>query len=256
MKNISRSTASAALVVVFCCLAGTARADSITLARPQPDGLGAAAHVTYSYSNLLDGTFFLLTPAQLRAATEEALGLWAKYAPLHFIETPDSGPPPSDVPYPAGTHPQMRIGHHRMSELAHGYNPDDSNGLGSDVHFDSGIPWSIGTGHWNFLEAVTHELGHALGLDHEVEEPAIMNAFYPQRRFTHLGSAYLLPPDVERLRALYGTGMGSVQPLEPTPEPTAFLPLTVVLALVARARRRERSRRAHPVSADQRANQS
>jgi hypothetical protein len=252
VKNISRFPASAALVVVFCALGGTARADSITLGWPQPDGPGTAVRVTYSYSNLLDGTLFLLTPAQLRSATEEALGLWAQSAPLHFIEAPDSGPPPSDNSYPGDTHPQVRIGHHPMSELAHGYDPGD--GLGGDVHFDSGIPWSVGTGHWNFLEAVTHELGHALGLDHEVGQPAIMNAFYPQRRFTHLGSAYLLPADVESLRALYGTGIGSVQPLQPTPEPTVFLPLTVVLALVARARRRERWRRAHPVSVDQKAN--
>jgi hypothetical protein len=204
---------------------------------PQAGGAGSPVYITYSYSNLLDGAFLLATPAELRAATEEALGLWAAHAPLHFIEQPDSGPRPEDLSYSADGHPQIRIGHHVMPELAHAYYPGD-DGLAGDVHFASGIPWTIGIGHWNFLEAVTHELGHALGLAHELDEDAIMNPSYPSHRFDGLGSAFLFPGDIRSLQAIYGSGIGSVQPLDPTPEPATCLLVGAGLAALVHARRR------------------
>jgi len=219
----------------------------IGLQWPQSGGPGADVVITYSYSNLLDGSFLLVTPSELRAATEEALGLWATYAPIHFIEMPDSGPPPSDESYDANGYPQIRIGHHTSSDLAHAYYPG-TDGLSGDVHVDSGIPWTLGDGHWNFLEAITHELGHALGLGHELDEPAIMNPFYPQQRFTTLGSAFLFPNDIAALQQIYGAGHGSVQPLAPTPEPATILLVGAGLAALARGRggRTRRARRGQP----------
>ncbi len=204
--------------------------------------------ITYSYSNLLDGTFLLVAPEELRAATEEAFGLWAAHAPLHFIEVPDVGPPPSDLPYAAGGSVQIRLGHHVTPELAHAFYPG-TDGLSGDMHFASGIPWTVDTGHWNFLEAVTHELGHALGLAHELDEPAIMNPAYPSHRFTGLGSGFLLDSDIRSLQAIYGVGVGSVTPLDPTPEPaTVMLVGGGVGALVAARRRRGRSLQEHTVT--------
>lgn len=238
MKRINRFLVTGVLICVSGSLSRPAQADPIGIQWPQPSGLGTDVFVTYSYSNLLDGTFMLLGAAELRAATEEALRLWATYAPLHFTERPDSGPPPSDISYPATDHPQIRIGHHPMSELAHAYYPV-ADGLGGDVHFDPGIPWSVGEGHWNFLEAVTHELGHSLGLGHELDTVAIMNPSYPQRRFHGPGTAFLFPTDIENLQAIYGTGRGSVRPLAPVPEPAMFvLVATGAVAIAARVRRR------------------
>jgi hypothetical protein len=185
----------------------------------------------------LDGTFLLATPGELRAASEEGLRLWASFAPLNFIELPDAGPTPSDVSYDGDGLPQIRIGTHVMSELAHAYYPGD-DGLAGDVHVATGIPWTVGNGHWNFLEAITHELGHSLGLAHELDEDAIMNPSYPSHRFDGLGSAFLFPSDIESLRAIYGTGVGSVQPLDPTPEPSTYLLVAAGLATLARVRRR------------------
>jgi hypothetical protein len=127
-----------------------------------------------------------------------------------------------------------------MAELAHAYFPDEASGLGGDVHFDVGVPWTLGAGHWNFLEAITHELGHALGLPHELRLPAIMNPSYPTHRFQGLGSAFLLPADVEAIQALYGSGRGSVRPsanVSPVPEPATLLLTVAGLAALARARR-------------------
>ena len=197
--------------------------------------------ITFSFSNLLDGTFLLASPSDLRAATEEALRLWARYAPLNFVELDDAGPDLSDLPYAAGSFPQIRIGHHDMSELAHAYFPGDS-GLSGDVHVATGIPWTIGNGHWNFLEAITHELGHALGLAHELDEPAIMNPSYPFHRFDGLGTAFLLPSDIRSLQAIYGAGAGSVQSIDSTPEPGSVALVATGLTALLRARRRARQR--------------
>ena len=216
-------------------------ADPLRVGWPQPAGSGTPVVITYSYSNLLDGTLLLIDGSDLRAATEEALGLWASYAPLQFVELADSGPAPSDLSYPAAGSPQIRIGHHSTGTAAHGFFPDAFDGLGGDIHVDSGAPWSLDGGTWNFLEVLTHELGHALGLVHIDGEPAILNPSYPQQRFTGLGSAFLFKPDIDQLQQLYGSGIGSVTPADPTPEP-ATLVLTAV-GLAGLAYRRSRLRR-------------
>lgn len=207
---------------------------------PQPGGSGTPVVITYTYSNLLDGTLLLIDTADLRVATEEALGLWASYAPLRFVEVADWGPEPSDLPYPAMNAPQIRIGHHATDTAAHAFFPDAFDGLGGDIHVDSGAPWTLDGGAWNILEVLAHELGHAVGLTHIEGQPAIMNPSYPQQRFMGLGSAFLFKADIEQIQALYGAGVGSVTPASPTPEPTTLVLTAFGLAGIAYRRSRLR----------------
>jgi hypothetical protein len=223
------------LVLILAGLVKPAGADPVRLGSGAP---GQPVVITYSYSNLLDGTFLRMNPALIRAATEEALALWAAFAPLYFVEQPDSGPPPSDTAYPVSGTPQIRIGHHPTMTAAHAFFPNELDGLGSDVHLDSGGAWNLGDGAWNFLETITHELGHSLGLEHELDVLAIMNPSYPQQRFTSLGTGFLYPADIEQLRSLYGAGRGSVTPLDPAPEPGTLLLAASGIALLAYRRRR------------------
>lgn len=234
MRRICRSLRLTLLATAL--LPAVATADPVTLGWPQPGGSGSDLVITYSYSNLLDGSFRMIDPDALRAATVEALSLWAAHAPLHFLELSDSGPSPSDTPYSGEGHPQIRIGHHDMPDLGHSFFPSTGDARAGDVHLDSSTPWTLGSGRWNVLEVLTHELGHALGLVHVESEPAIMNPFFPQARFSGLGTGFLLPRDIAMLQTLYGEGTGSVQPLDPVPEPGTVLLVGIGVSLIARRR--------------------
>ena len=226
-------------MAAFSCallLATVAYADAFRW--PQPGGTGTPVVLTYSFSNLLDNGFGRgLTETDIRASTAEAFGLWSDYAPLHFFERPDSGPPPSDFDYAPGTTPNIRIGYEFIEDqttLAHAFLPlgTDKSGLTGDIHFNatSAFAWSVGAGFptIDFLEVITHEIGHSLGVGHILYADAIMQP-YLNNRFRGRGTAYLLEPDILAIRSLYGSGLGSVHPM---PEPSTMLLLATGLALV------------------------
>jgi hypothetical protein len=229
-------------------LADRARADPLRW--PQPGGAGTPVVLTYSFANLFDGFRLAFDPAELRAATEEAFGLWSRYAPLNFYERTDSGPRPSDWQYAAGRHPDIRIGSHAIESdnvLAHAFLPFNTaeSGLAGDIHVNTAVAstWSIGAGFpsIDFLEVITHEIGHALGIGHPMFADAIMSPFHGYR-FHGPGTGFLLPWDIRAVRAIYGAGVGSVHPV---PEPASvLLLLTGGLALGWREVR-FRSRRIH-----------
>jgi hypothetical protein len=236
-----RRVAGVVTFTAALAVANAARAD--TFRWPQPGGPGTPVVLTYSFANLFDGFRVVLSPSELRAATEEALGLWSQYAPLHFYERTDSGPPPSDWSYARDGHPDIRIGSHEIDGdgvLAHAFLPFDTahNGLSGDIHFNTAIAftWSIGAGFpsIDFLEVITHEIGHALGLGHLVYADAIMSPFH-ENRFHGLGTGFLFPADIRAIRAVYGIGVGSVHPV-PEPSPVLLL-LTGGLVIVWRESR-------------------
>ena len=206
--------------------------------------------LTYSFSNLLDQSFpGALTESDIRSSTAEAFGLWSSYAPLHFVERPDSGPAPSDSDYARGTYPDIRMGYHFIDDetlLAHAFLPwdTDESGLSGDIHFNAlnVFAWSVNGGFpaIDFLEVITHEVGHALGVGHILYADAIMQPYH-NSRFRGPGTAYLLAPDILAIRSLYGSGVGSVQPM---PEPSTMLLLATGLgaALLRRAAARRAPR--------------
>ncbi|MDH3584018.1 MAG: matrixin family metalloprotease [Phycisphaerae bacterium] len=190
---------------------------------PQPGGDGARLRITYSYSNLLDGQMRGLSATSARGAVEEAFGLWARYAPLDFVEVRDSGPGVGETNYFPGSGPQIRLGHHGFGgpggTLAHAYLPFQTSrsGLAGDIHFDRDDRWSLSpAGGIDLIEVAAHEIGHALGLEHSGAGSAIMAPFYG-RRFGGPGTGFLSSDDIAGIRSIYGAGFGSVTPLSGGP---------------------------------------
>ncbi len=221
---------------------------------PQPGGPGTPIYLTYSYSNLLDGGLGL-SNADLRAATEEALGLWASNAPLHFTEIADAGLAPHDPPTP---HPgklpgeaDIRIGHHLIDGsgtiLAHAWLPfSPLHAIDADIHFDNAETWATapGGGSFDVLEVMVHELGHSLALDHEPLPPtgntAIMNPVY-SASYSGLGTAFLHPDDIAGIQFMYGSGTGSVSPIPEAASVVIWALLGGLSVVVCRFRRRKQA---------------
>lgn len=187
---------------------------------------GAPVTITYSYqNNLFDGGLLMpdnqpLPIDLIRGSIEEAFGLWASVAPLHFVEVPDDGLSYGqirfqhdyidgpDPPPPAGPMPKAHV-----TSIA-------CPGHTCYVEFDDGDRWQeVGTQPQpDILGAAIHEIGHTLGLAHTNVVGA--NMYWIFHRFSGLGSGELFPDDIAGIHAIYGAGVGSVTPL--VPEPSTF----------------------------------
>lgn len=191
----------------------------------QPKGKGTPITITYSFTNLFNGGIKGgITNAEMKAAVEEAFKLWSRYAPLNFVEIRDIGPKSRTRPNGA----DIRIGHEDLGgsggTLGRANLKYDGE-LAINIAFDNRDQWETDqvSGKSDFLVVATHEIGHALGLRHEVNRDAVM---YPSARdiYSGLGSAFLYTDDINGIRSIYGQGRGSVRPLggtppRPTPNP-------------------------------------
>lgn len=228
---------------------------------PQPGGDGTPVTITYSHNNFLDGG--LKDPAgvpvpadYLRRITEEAFGLWASVAPLRFVEVADIGSEAflsSTADYralPEGSYGQIRLNHRFINGTdaengmpttkAFAFFPTSlTSPIAGDIHFDNGDPWAIvGTpSEPDVLGILTHEIGHSLGIDHSEFDGAVM--FPAALRRNGPGTGLLTADDIAAVRAIYGTGIGSVTTL--VPEPSAVLLASIALALQSRRWTRRRT---------------
>jgi hypothetical protein len=239
---------------------------------PQPGGEGTPITLTYSYQNMFDGGIKMpngqpLPISIIRGSIEEALGLWASAAPIHFVEVPDDG-----LPYGSSTqYGQIRFTHLFINGTdpslgdpvakAQTYFPP-GDGLPGDVQFDDSDAWQvIGTLHQpDILGAAIHEIGHSLGLAHSTgiipgqfwsypvynstgnvvdhEEPVgNANMFWIFHRYSGLGTSQLFPDDIAGIQAIYGAGVGSVSSLVPEPSLFALVLAPITIPLFARRRK-------------------
>lgn len=231
---------------------------------PQPGGKGSPLTITYSYNNFLDGGLkdpdgMSVAADYIRTVVEEAFGLWASVAPLHFVEVFDIGTPvyvgnttgyAAEDPNDFG---QIRL-HHRYINgtdaqngmpvaKAVGWYPTSGGNISGDIHLDNGDPWAVvGTSSEpDILGVVAHEIGHAIGIDHSLIEGTVM--YRAALRRMGPGTGILHSDDIAAVRELYGEGVGSVTPL---PEPLgAVLAALAVLGVACGNARWQSGRRMH-----------
>jgi hypothetical protein len=186
---------------------------------PQPGGVGTPVNLTYAWQAY---TSDLNQELQIEIF-ERALWHWANVAPLFFTEVVDSGLPVNDI---NADPPDLRFGfftgdHGPCSDfdggggvLGHAYPPPQEVNnwtIWGDMHLDDAETWSDGSGAgvYDMEEVATHELGHALGMRHSDNPPALMEATYKGSGWT--GSLYT--DDINGIQSLYGSGQGDVNPL-------------------------------------------
>lgn len=217
---------------------------------PQSGGKNAPFTLTYSFQNMFDGVLKMpdgnSLPANIiRQSIEEALGVWASYIPVNYIEVPDDG-----LGYGQGStnYGQIRFRHIYINgpdppsgspvAKAQAYFPESGDPYSGDVEFDHGDPWQVsGTlSKPDILGAAIHEIGHTLGLNHTDDSNA--NMYWVFHRFQGPGTGKLFPDDIAGIQSIYGTGVGSVTPLLSIPEPSTLATVLIFLGCIFFRRRR------------------
>jgi hypothetical protein len=200
--------------------------------------IGTGATVTWSLmatgvDNSADGGGTITAlgdflPSGYLTVIESAFAAWAAVADLTFIQVADDGAAVNGVT----TSGDIRIGGHAFDgangTLAHGfYPPANGASIAGDLHLDTAETWKIGFGGPGFdlFQVLTHELGHALGLDHSEVPDSLMNPFYTE---TFSGPQ---ADDIAGMQFLYGAAVNEV------PEPGTYFLIGSGLALLAWRRR-------------------
>ena len=250
IANGSKKLAVAAMIVVVTFGLGATSASAYVLGPTTPgkwggSTFGTGATVTYSF--MADGvscaaeflgctitsfaTLFSSVSGWQTAVTN-SFAAWSSVANLTFSLVADDG-----AAFNAATvSGDIRLGAHTFDgpggNLAHGFYPP-ANGVGDisaagDIHFDSSETWKVGFGGSGFdiFQVLTHELGHALGLNHTAVTASLMNPFYSE--------AFTGPQadDIAGMQHIYG--------VTPVPEPEIYAMLGIGLGLMGFVARRKK----------------
>jgi hypothetical protein len=178
---------------------------------PHPNSRGALAYSLPDRWNTTDLTYFIVNcPSSISCNTahqaiRQSFQSWAEFTPLTFTEVSDERAADILLGW-SNRGPELGyIG----DVLAYATFPSD----GGDVTFDDSEPWSAFDGGEFDLELVaTHEIGHALGLDHSDDPQSLM---YPVLTPYTTG---INQTDIDAIQSLYGFPDRDDQPNQNLPE--------------------------------------
>uniref|UniRef100_A0AAV2JBD6 Peptidase metallopeptidase domain-containing protein n=1 Tax=Knipowitschia caucasica TaxID=637954 RepID=A0AAV2JBD6_KNICA len=163
-----------------------------------------------------------MTKAEVDDSIEKALGVWAKVTPLRFTRL-HSGTADIMISFGSGYHGDRDSFDGPGGTLAHASSPSPDSGV--FTHFDEDEYFTYRSYGTVLFLIAAHEFGHNLGLDHSLDEDALMFAEYTYRN----PNTFVLPQDdVNSIQSLYGANPDK----EPNPGPGPLPPITCDSSLV------------------------
>lgn len=145
----------------------------------------------------------------------EAFEAWSEYADISFTRSTTRGEKPDIMIYfihndPVYNMHDMFFGHVKCmfamddGVLGHAFFPNSEQDT-VEIHMNAEISWGRKPPDYNLLPALTHEIGHALGLRHSNYSDALMYPPYKE-------DAALTRDDIVGIQSLYGPATGKLSP--------------------------------------------
>ncbi|MBK1831115.1 matrixin family metalloprotease [Verrucomicrobiaceae bacterium R5-34] len=143
-----------------------------------------------------------ISKTDARKGLIQAFDTWAQVSKLTFEEVAPDKNAQLPVSFHKGDHGDGAAFDNASGVLAHAFYPPTCGGTYSGhIHFDDSETWtmdaSVESGK-DFITVAIHEIGHALGLDHERKVKAVMQPHYknPERN--------LYADDIRGIQSIYG----------------------------------------------------
>ncbi len=130
-----------------------------------------------------------------RSELKRAFSYWTNASGLYFEEVAKTSPADLVIEFVKNEHDDGYPFDGQGGDLAHAFFPQNGR-----IHFDMEEQFTLNSTNYNFRLIATHEIGHALGLDHIFELGSLMYPYYSG----YVEGNPLASVDIDAIKSLYG----------------------------------------------------